>query len=65
MLCSKEEIKHLLDNGTFSYENDIVKVKNKDLPYINMVNIIVYDDKNKPIYFYDEFNTKVDLDIGP
>jgi len=64
LLCYKEEIKTLLDSGTVSYENDVLKVKSQDLPSINMVNMIVYDDNGEPINFDDKFSAKLKLDVG-
>lgn len=52
----RKKLKHLLDSGIFSYENDVLKVKNQDLPFINMVNMIIYDYNSKPIEFDDEFS---------
>lgn len=48
----------MLDSGIVSYKNDVLKVNSQDLPFINMMNMIISDDNGKPIEFNDEFDPK-------
>lgn len=46
----------MVDKVIVSHENDLIKVKDQELPYVNMVNIVIYDDDGEPIKLDDKLS---------